>query len=216
MNILANFENYNKVVEQIFELNYYLTFKLEVTFNTIHKKINTEIKENFHSEYVVGANKLTTNLRYKYQMRLSPRGEKFGIVIDWDNYDDLCTIIEEAINICDPENKMSPFKRLYSTTGDLLDIKCDSLKVRYLHLEDRWNNKVDLIPFVLVDDNRGTLTEAMRFRFNNDLTFDVPVSRLKGFRRFLMTYNPVLHAGAMARYMAITPLLGTNRQNMLR
>ena len=111
---------------------------------------------------------------------------------------------------------MSPFKRLYSTTGDLLDIKCDSLKVRYLHLEDRWNNKVDLIPFVLVDDNRGTLTEAMRFRFNNDLTFDVPVSRLKGFRRFLMTYNPVLHAGAMVRYMAITPLLGTNRQNMLR
>lgn len=216
MNILANFENYNKVVEQIFELNYYLTFKLEVTFNTIYKKINTEIKENFHSEYVVGANKLTTNLRYKYQMRLSPRGEKIGIVIDWDNYDDLCTVIEESINICDAENKMSPFKRLYSTTGDLLDIKCDSLKVRYLHLEDRWNNKVDLIPFVLVDDNRGTLTEAMRFRFNNDLTFDVPVSRLKGFRRFLMTYNPVLHAGAMARYMAITPLLGSNRQNMLR
>ena len=216
MNILANFDNYNKVVEQIFELNYYLTFKLEVTFNTIHKKINTEIKENFHSEYVVGANKLTTNLRYKYQMRLSPRGEKISIVIDWDNYDDLCTVIEEAINICDPENKMSPFKRLYSTTGDLLDIKCDSLKVRYLHLEDRWNNKVDLIPFVLVDDNHGTLTEAIRFRFNNDLTFDVPVSRLKGFRRFLMTYNPVLHAGAMARYMAITPLLGSNRQNMLK
>lgn len=216
MNILANFENYNKVVEQIFELNYYLTFKLEVTFNTIYKKINTEIKENFHSEYVVGANKLTTNLRYKYKMRLSPRGEKIGIVIDWDNYDDLCTVIDEAINICDPENKMSPFKRLYSTTGDLLDIKCDSLKVRYLHLEDRWNNKVDLIPFILVDDNRGTLTEAMRFRFNNDLTFDVPVSRLKGFRRFLMTYNPVLHAGAMARYMAITPLLGSNRQNMLK
>jgi hypothetical protein len=216
VNILANFDNYNKVVEQIFELNYYLTFKLEVTFNTIHKKINTEIKENFHSEYVVGANKLTTNLRYKYQMRLSPRGEKISIVIDWDNYDDLCTVIEEAINICDPENKMSPFKRLYSTTGDLLDIKCDSLKVRYLHLEDRWNNKVDLIPFVLVDDNHGTLTEAIRFRFNNDLTFDVPVSRLKGFRRFLMTYNPVLHAGAMARYMAITPLLGSNRQNMLK
>ena len=143
MNILANFENYNKVVEQIFELNYYLTFKLEVTFNNIIKRINTEIKENFHSEYVVGANKLTTNLRYKYQMRLSPRGEKIGIVIDWDNYDDLCTVIEEAINICDPENKMSPFRRLYSTTGDLLDIKCDSLKVRYLHLEDRWNNKVD-------------------------------------------------------------------------
>mgnify|MGYP001790522008 FL=1 len=74
MNILAHFENYTKVVEQIFELNYQLTLKMEVTFNNIIKRINTEIKENFQTEYVVGANKLTTNLRYRYRMRLSPRG----------------------------------------------------------------------------------------------------------------------------------------------
>lgn len=216
MNILANFENYNKVVEQIFELNYQLTLKMEVTFNNTIKRINTEIKENFHTEYVVGANKLTTNLRYRYRMRLSPRGETVGVIIDWDNYDDLCTIIDEAIDICDPGNKTSPFKRMYSTAGDLLDIKCDSLKVRYLHLEDRFGDRLDLIPFVLIDDYNGKLTEAMKFRFNNDLIFDVPVSRLKGFRRFLMTYNPLLHAGAMARYMSMTPLLGTNRQNMMK
>lgn len=213
---MANFENYNKVVEVIFELNYKLTLKMEVTFNGILKRLGNDVRENFHTEYIVNSGSLTTNVKYRYRMKLSPKGEQTCVYIDWDNYDDLFNVLEESIKICDPENPRTPFKRTYSDKGDLLDIRCNSLQVKYQHLNDRFGNTIDLIPFVLVDEQSGLLTEAIRFRFNNELVYDVPISRLKGFRRFLMTYNPLLHAGAMARYMAMTPLLGSNRQNMMR
>ena len=211
---MANFEMYSKVVEQVFELSYKLTLKLEVTFNNSIKRMDKNIDEHFHTEYIIGGNQITTNLKYRYRLRLSPRGDRGGIYIDWDNYDDLFNVIEESIIVCDPKSDKCPFKREYSAAGDLMDIKCNSLMVRYQTLSDRFGNSVVLIPCVLIDEYNSTPTEAIRFRFNNDSTFDIPISRLKGLRRFLMTYNPLIHAGAMARYMATSPLLGSNRNNM--
>lgn len=213
---MANFETYSKVVEQVFELSYKLTLKLEVTFNNSIKKINNDIEEHFHTEYIVGGNQITTNLKYKYRLKLSPRGEKGGVIIDWDNYDDLFSVLEESINVCDSSNERSPFTRKYSAAGDLIDITCNNLLVKYQTFSDKYNNTIYLIPCVLIDEYNSTLTEAIRIRFNNDSTFDIPISRIKGFRRFLMTYNPLIHAGAMVRYMAMTPLLGNNRNNMIK
>lgn len=215
---MASFDIYTKAVEQVFELDYRLTLKIEVLFNETRKrKIGEEIKENFHNEFIIGGSNITTNLKYRYRLVLSPKGDRENILyIDWDNYDDLFMAIERSIAICDPNNPNTPFQRIIDDTGEIIDIRCDSLKVKYQKVMDRWKNTLDMIPFVLIDNSTGNTTEAIRFRFSADSCHDIPISRIRGLRRFLMTYNPVLHAGAIARYMASTPLLGSNRTSMVR
>lgn len=215
---MASFDIYTKAVEQVFELDYRLTLKIEVLFNETRKrKIGEEIKENFHNEFIIGGSNITTNLKYRYRLVLSPKGDRENILyIDWDNYDDLFMAIERSIAICDPDNPNTPFQRIIDDTGEIIDIRCDSLKVKYQKVMDRWKNTLDMIPFVLIDNSTGNTTEAIRFRFSADSCYDIPISRIRGLRRFLMTYNPVLHAGAIARYMASTPLLGSNRTSMVR
>ena len=61
---MASFDIYTKAVEQVFELDYRLTLKIEVLFNETRKrKIGEEIKENFHNEFIIGGSNITTNLK---------------------------------------------------------------------------------------------------------------------------------------------------------
>ena len=95
--------------------------------------------------------------------------------------------------------------------GDLVNIICDSLKIQDIRIRDRWGKVLELIPVVMTNKFTGEILPAIRFRLNVNIAFDIPMNRVRSLKRFLSTYNPLMHAGNIARYMASTPRLGENR-----
>ena len=210
-----NFDSYTKISDIVFDLVFNkFTLKLNVMFNETNKNKMTseERQENLHNEYIVQKGTITTSLKYRYSLVLEIRGDfKNSFYLDWNNYDYFCTAVERLVHLADPSNPETPFKRKYRDTGELVDIKFDNLRVLPSIVKDRYGNVLEFIPFVLYGTgNEDIVTEAVKIIVNNEITFDIPIRYMAGFKRFLMTYNPLHHATQLVNYISSTNLIGSN------
>lgn len=205
----VNFDAYNKVTEVVFEFAHNLSLKLNVIINeTVKTKVGTTYQDTFHNEFILNGSNITTILKYKYNLSLVVKGEYNNkLTIDMDNYANFINAIsdftlDKASNI---------YTRKYSETGELIDIAFDAKYAYYRECEDRWGNTITITHTVLFDNFRNKPTEGLLFRIGT-ADIEVPFSRIESFNLLMKTYNPLLHAGAMARYMATTSRLGSNRK----
>lgn len=206
------FSRYKKIVEVAFSLTTRLTLKMVVEFNYSYQSLSGHLIEHpLHSEFVKPSGEIISHAKYRYHLELSPKKDyKFSLYIDWDNYDDLVTLIETVVEISNPNHPSKLYKRIYANDGMLVDIKCDRTKIIPLYVNDMFGKTLSCVPIVIYDDGSSMVTEGVRFTLCDALDFDIPISRIKGFRRFLMTYNPMMHASMMSKYLPSVPLLGTN------
>ena len=212
---MENFESYTKISEEVFDFGNNLIMKITVAFNTTTlRKGNTKFSP-LHNEYTIvnSGNKITTNLRYKYYMSLTQRGNSnVSIDLTWENYDEFCELIDTILEVCDVNAEGSPFDYVRGKDGVSYDLRCNSNTVRPMLMKDYRGASLYCVPVVIDNKKTGSFYAGVSFVFNesSEDSFNVTINRIKGFKRFLSTYNPLLHASTMAKYMGTTGLLGTN------
>ena len=198
------FEYYKRINEEVFSLHPDVTLKISVLINQpVESRTHETFINELHNEFVTSKGAITTNIKYKYNLSLSPkRFYSYGLLIDWENYADLIDFVDDIVYLGDTKNDLSPFKIVRNTIS------------KTIRLEDAFGNSIEARPTVISYRNNTKVYPGVRLVFGeqNDLAYDVTLKRFRGFQRFLMTFNPLHLASNMINYLVTTPLLGTNQR----
>ena len=210
------FEYYKKINEEVFSLHPDVTLKISVLINQpVESRTHETFINELHNEFVTSKGAITTNIKYKYTLSLSPkRFYSYGLLIDWENYADLIDFVDDIVYLGDTKNDLSPFKIVRNEFDEVVNIKCDNTISKTIRLEDAFGNSIEARPTIISYRNNTKVYPGVRLVFGeqNDLAYDVTLKRFRGFQRFLMTFNPLHLASNMINYLVTTPLLGTNQK----
>lgn len=212
------FELYRKINEEVFSIHPDVTMKLSVTINSpVETRFNGTVISELHNEFVTDNGLITTNIKYRYNLSLSPkRFYKFGVSLDWDTYPDFVDFVDDIVDLLDERKESSPFKTVKNEFGETVRISCDASMCKSIKVVDIFGNRIDAFPIVLTYRNTIKTEPGIKLVFGEqpDLSYEIPIKRFRGLQYFLKTYNPLNHASNMINYLVSTPLLGTNRKKV--
>lgn len=210
------FEYYKRINQEVFQLHQEVTLKISVLINQpIESKSHEIFINKLHNEFITNNNSITTNIKYKYSMSLSPKKfYSYGISLDWEVYSDFLDFVDKIVFLTDEKNEYSPFKIIKNEFGETINIKCDNTLVKSINLEDQFGNYLEAKPIIISYKNNTIIKPGVRLIFGEqpDLSFDITIKRFYGLQRFLLTFNPLILASNMVNYLVTTPLLGTNKK----